>query len=111
MKTFLCFYSLDGRSFRSRICDVLYQNSVPTVANLSIFSHQHLFGRLGGNYTKLNSQKIFIKVYKYLQTFTVTIYRHLASDTNNGVHQLVTNILRNVGVMAPTEVSIYFVFY
>ena len=71
----------------------------------------HLFGRLGGNYTKLNSQKIFIKVYKYLQTFTVTIYRHLASDTNNGVHQLVTNILRNVGVMAPTEVSIYFDFY
>ena len=55
-------------------------------------------------------KKIFIKVYKYFQTFTVTIYRHLASDTNNGVHQLVTNILRNVGVMAPTEVSIYFVF-
>jgi len=30
--------------------------------------------------------------------------RHLASDANNGVHQLVLNLLRTAGVMAPNEV-------
>lgn len=30
--------------------------------------------------------------------------RHLATDTNNGMHQLVTNIMRNIGVMQPKEV-------
>ena len=38
-------------------------------------------------------------------------FRHLASDTNNGVHQLVTNILRAVGIMAPTEVYILLPLY
>ena len=31
-------------------------------------------------------------------------YRHLASDANNGVHQLVLNLLRTAGIMAPNEV-------
>jgi len=30
--------------------------------------------------------------------------RHLASDTNNGMHQLVTTIMRNIGVMEEQEV-------
>ena len=48
-------------------------------------------------YKKLN----FCEEYTPLQLITL---RHLASDANNGVHQLVLNLLRTAGVMAPNEV-------
>ena len=40
----------------------------------------------------------------YFTNKLLIAYRHLASDSNNGVHQLVLNLLRSAGVMATNEV-------